>query len=328
MTSDPAQPAGAAGAPSPAPSRTQLDRSLVDGLAWTGAFRWGAQLVSWGATVLVARLLTPADYGLVGIAMLYLGLAQLVSEFGIGAAIVQQRGLNSRQISGLGTVSILLGLGLWGLSGLVGFPLAWFFREPQVRWIVAVSGVRFLTGGIRVVPRSLLLRDLRFRQLAALDASEPLTGAPITLLLASLGWGYKSLVLGPVCGSIVSCICTVLARRHPLRWPRREDQIGKAVTFGSHIVGSRIAFYLYGNADFAVVGRVLGKAALGSYEWGWTMASVPVARISNLLSQVAPAVFSAVQDNLPELRRYILRLTEGLALFAFPMSVGLSLVAS
>ena len=70
---------------------TNLDRTLVQGIAWTGAIRWTAQTISWAATFVIARLLTPADYGLVGMAMIYVGLAQIVTEGGVSAAVVQQR---------------------------------------------------------------------------------------------------------------------------------------------------------------------------------------------------------------------------------------------
>ncbi|MGI8843272.1 MAG: oligosaccharide flippase family protein, partial [Gemmatimonadaceae bacterium] len=82
-----------------------LDRSLVDGIAWTGAMRFLAQALRWSATLLLARLLSPADYGLVGYATVYLGLVALVNELGLSAAIVQQRHLTKEQIAKLGGVS-------------------------------------------------------------------------------------------------------------------------------------------------------------------------------------------------------------------------------
>jgi len=80
--------------PASTPAR-ELDRSLIRGIAWTGATRWATQLVGWASTLIVARLLAPTDYGIVGMAMIYLGFMQLVNEFGLGAAIVQRRDLTA-----------------------------------------------------------------------------------------------------------------------------------------------------------------------------------------------------------------------------------------
>src|SRR2546425_8629430 len=99
------------------------------------------------------------------------------------------------------------------------------------------------------------------------------------------------------------------------------------MTFSRHIIVGRLAWYVYSNADFLVAGRILGKVALGLYEVGWNLANVPIEKITSLVGQVTPAVFSAVQRDHAALRRYLLRVTEGLALITFPASLGLALVA-
>jgi PST family polysaccharide transporter len=97
--------------------------------------------------------------------------------------------------------------------------------------------------------------------------------------------------------------------------------------FGWQMVVSQVTWYLYTNADFAIVGRVLGKAPLGAYTIGWSMASIPVDRISAVVGRVTPAVLAAVQTDQPALRRYFAGLTEALAAITFPASIGLALVA-
>ena len=94
------------------PERDQLDRALLRGIAWTGALRWATQVLNWSITIVLARLLTPADYGLYGFTALYVGLVQLVNEFGLGAAIIRRRDLTDQQISALGGMSLALGLAL------------------------------------------------------------------------------------------------------------------------------------------------------------------------------------------------------------------------
>jgi PST family polysaccharide transporter len=119
----------------------------------------------------------------------------------------------------------------------------------------------------------------------------------------------------------------VLALRgHPAAWPRLQA-IRHAMRVGLDVLGSRLAWYGYSNADFVIAGRVLGKAPLGGYTLAWQVASAPVAKVSNLVLQVMPSIFAAVQNDRAAIRRYLLRLTEGMALITFPAAIGLALVA-
>ena len=103
----------------------------MHGIAWTGAVKWGTQMLSWAATLVIARLLTPDDYGVLTMANVYLGFIALVNEFGLGSAIVRHRELSEEQISALGGVSIGISLTLWILSAIIAFPVAAFSTSPR-----------------------------------------------------------------------------------------------------------------------------------------------------------------------------------------------------
>ena len=308
-------------------NRETLDRSLVHGLAWTGAMKWASQLITWVSTILVMRLLVPSAYGLVGMALVFIGFMQLVNEFGLGAAVVQQRDLTETQIARLGGVALLVGCALLVLSVGLSSLIAGFFNQP-VRPVVLSLSVLFPVSALQVLPRALLQRELQFRRLALVDGLEPLVIAAVTLSVAAATRSYWALVVGPMVGKCTSTLILVVWRPHRLAWPRRgAESIGGAVTFGWQVVVARVAWYAYSNADFAIVGRVLGTAALGIYTLGWTIGSIPVDRVSSLLASVTPGILSAVQHDAAALRRYLIRITEGLALVTFPASVGIALVA-
>src|SRR5438128_137398 len=303
-----------------------LDRSLVHGLAWTGAAKWSVQALSWASTLVVARLLTPEDYGLVGMASLYLGLVTLVSEFGLGAAVLNLRDLSTEQVAQLNGLS--LGLGLAGVivSCVAAVPLGQFFRAPQLPMVVVAMSSTFLITGFKTVPLALLQRDLRFKALALVDTAQATVLAVSMIGFALLGLRYWTLVLGAVLGALLSTGVILMLRRHAMSWPRLES-LRQAVTLSWHVIVSRISWYAYSNADFLVAGRILGKAALGFYDLGWTLANVPIEKVTALVGQVTPAFFSAVQKDHAAMRRYLLSITEGLALITFPVCLGLALVA-
>ncbi len=316
-----------AGAPAVAlPVDRSLDGKLVRGLAWTGGMKWAVQVLAWLSTLVVARILSPADYGLVAMSAVYLGIVTVLSEFGLGSAVVMIRSLSDEQVAQLNGLALLAGIGAFLLSCVIGFPLGRLFHEPRLPAVVVAMSTTFTITGIATIPLALLKRELRFRELALIDGITGVVMAGAMILFALAGLRYWTLVLGVIASSTLSCVLTLRRRQHSIRWPQR-DSIGPAISFSSDVVVTRLSWYLYSNADFLVAGRVLGKAALGAYSMGWTLASVPVEKVTALVLRVTPAFFSAVQHDMPAMRRYLLVLTEGISLAVFPVAIGLGLVA-
>jgi PST family polysaccharide transporter len=185
----------------------------------------------------------------------------------------------------------------------------------------------FVISAFRVVPHALLQKQLQFRKLAVIEGTQSIVGACSTLTLAVLGFGYWALALGFVISATVYASLVVIQNPTGFRRPRLVS-IRQPLTFSSHMLLSRFAWYAYSNADFAVIGRVLGEAALGAYTLGWTLSGMTVEKITAVIGRVTPAFFSRVQNDLAALRRYLLLLTEGLALVTFPACIGLALIAN
>src|SRR6266571_1767854 len=304
-----------------------LDRAVVSGIAWTAIAKWTTQLLSWACTLVVARLLVPGDFGLVGMATVYLGLVQIINEFGMGAAILQDRRLEASDIARLGGFSLLLGSCLCVVS-LLGAPLvAQFYHEPTVGKIIRVLSLTFVTGACEIIPRTLLTREMQFKRLALVDSLAALSSSLTTLALAVLGVGWWALVCGFLAGSATRTVSVIRLRPHRLAWPGEFRKLGGSLTFGMHLVVANFAWYAYRNADLAIIGRVLGRVALGAYDVGVMIASVPLERVNDLVNRVMPPVFSAVQHDKAALRRYFLLVTEGIALLTFPAAAGVALVA-
>jgi len=313
-------------APAAAPPTGRLDKHMARAMAWTGIAKWGTQLLTWGSTIVVARILNPSDYGLIGMATIYLGLVALISEFGLGQAVITLRHLDDHQVSQLNTLSLLFGLLLFVLSLGVAWPMGQFFNAPKLPQVVIVMSIGFLLTGLQVVPEALLQRDLRFKLLASFDGAKALATALGTVTFAMLGFGYWSLALGGLLTPLIGTTLVLIARRHAFASPRME-RLSEALSFSRNVLVSRVAWYFYSNSDFLVAGRVFGQGPLGEYTLAWTVASTPVEKITNMVTRVTPAFFSAVQKEPAELRRYLLRITEVLALLTFPASLGLAVVA-
>jgi O-antigen/teichoic acid export membrane protein len=299
---------------------------LAVGIAWTAVARWSTQLISWGSFVVVTRLLAPSDFGLVGMAVLYCGLLQVVTD-AFGTAVTTLHDLTGEQLAQLNTVALMSGFLACLISCGLAIPLGYFFRSPHLPLVVVVMSTMFVVSGLRTVPYSLLYRDMRFRLLSILEAIQTVAQALTMVAFAWLGLRYWALVLGNIAGAATIAALQVLWRPHRFARPRFSS-IKSALTFSRHIMVSNLSWYGYSNADFLVAGRVLGQAALGAYTLAWTLATIPLEKVTAIVTKVSYAYFSAAQNDRAALRRYLRILTEGLSIFIFPATIGLALVAN
>ncbi len=308
-----------------ASARRSLDRALLRGLGWTWISNWGTQIVSWLSTILVARLLLPSDYGIVAMATVFLGLARLMSEFGLGTVVLAMRDLTDRSVAQVNGLSMVFGVGAMLLSLLVALPLGHFFDSAELPMVVAVMSVGFVIAAARVVPYALLQRELRFDALARLEVLQALIMTATTLTLAAAGAGYWALALGPTAGQLAATVMNMRLRPVPFARPTRE--IAAAVRFSRNILVERVAGYGYSTADSLIIGRVLGDGPLGLYTLARALGAIAVDKVTGMTMRVTPAIFAAAQDDAPALRRYVYLITEGLAVATFPLCVGTALVA-
>jgi O-antigen/teichoic acid export membrane protein len=306
--------------------RSPLDRVLVRGLAWTGAVKWLSQILSWLSTIVVARLLAPEDYGVVAMAAAVLGLITLLNEFGLGAAVVALRHLTETQIAQIHSLASLFGISGFLLTCAVAIPTGQFFGAQEVPLIMITMGAGFVILAMRSVPSALLEKDLRFKFLAFLEGGQSLVATFTTLIVAWLGGGYWALVLGGLAGQLAATTVIGLSRPLSYAWPT-IDSMKEAIRFSSHVLTSRVSWYVAASSDVFIGGRVLGQVAVGVYSLAGTLAYVPIEKVTALLSRVMPAIYSTVQNDPPAMRRYLLLLTEALSLIVWPMAVGMSLVA-
>lgn len=303
-----------------------LDGPLVRGIAWTGAAKWSTQAITWAATLLIARILAPSDYGVFSLATLYLGFLLLVTEFGLGSAIVTIRDLSHSEISQLNTLSVLLGLLGFLLSCAAAVPLARFFHTPPLAPVIAVMALGFVISSFQSVPSALLQRDLNYRFLSLVEMAKSLSTVGVMICLAFMGARYWTLVFGSITGSVVACFLTLIRRRQAFSWPRR-DRVSRALKFSWQVLMSRVGWYGYSNSDFFVAGRVLGDVVLGYYSLAWSLANLPIEKFTTLIGSVTPGIYAAAQHDKEALKRYVLKPVEAIGILIFPVMAGLAVVA-
>lgn len=304
-----------------------LEGVLVRSVAWAAAAKWSAQIATWASTIVVARLLSASDYGVMGMAAVFMGVVAMLSEMGVGASVLILRELTEDQIAQLNSLAVYMGLGAFCITLLAAAPLGVFFRNPDLPNVLRVLGLTFVIGSLRSVPLAMLQRDLRFKQLAMIEATSNLVAAITAISLAIMGMGYWALALSQLAMMVASAALLLRTLPHPFALPRWHS-ISRALTFSNRVVGGRIGWYIYSNSDFFVAGRVLGTTALGVYSFGWNLTSVALDKVATLVNSVTPAFFSAMQRDEAAQRRTLLGVTELIALIVFPATIGVALVAS
>ena len=313
---------------STAHTREHLDRALVHGLAWTATGRWLSQILRWVATVLTARLLSIEDYGIAGIAMLIVGLMHYIAEFGFGAAIVQQRSLPEATVRRIGGAAVIIATSL-ALVVVAATPfITSFYDQPALALMLPIMSLKLVIDAFAIVPRSVLARDLEFKTLSVLEGFESALMALLTVATAWLTRSYWAFVVGSLVSAVVFTISATAISRTGPSWPSAFSEIRSQVRFGFNVVISRVAWYAYTNADFAIVGKVMSTAKLGLYTFAWSIASLPAEKLSGLVLRVAPSILSAARSDIAEMRRYYLLMVRGLALVSFPVATGLALVST
>ena len=304
-----------------------LRERVIEGVVWLTATRLSGQIITWIITIIVVRLLSPEDYGLMGMAVLFTGVLHLFNEIGLGAAIVQKAELSVEQISDLRWVIIAINVALFGLLLLLAPAAAAYFGEAQLVPIIRVLAISFLVNGVGIPSASILQREMAFKQKAAAEVMGSMAGAASTLTMALLGYGVWSLVIGAVVPRLVTTVGYCVYRPPTFSRSFSLRNVGLFANFGFHVTASRCLWYLYSTADMAIVGKVLGSTQLGYYSLAYQYSSLPLEKFVTILNEIAFPSFSSVQHDTATLQRHYLKLVNFVALVTFPMFIGLCLVA-
>lgn len=258
-----------------------LRSKTVKAISHVGLGNAVGKLVSLSTTLVLARLLSPAEYGLMEIAMMLIAFIGFFNEIGLTTAIVQRPQLSQEQVNGCFLIAMGCSVVLFLLTLLAAGPLAGFFRQPQLQPMISTLAVGFIMGAAGSVPEAFLRKQMQFKAMAGITILGIVLQSAVSLGLALAGMGVWSLVWGSLVATATYSGGYFLLS--PWR-PRGRYGVREAVElvlFGLHVITSRVFWYLYSNADRAIVGRVLGAASLGIYGMAFSLATLPSSQITS-----------------------------------------------
>ena len=299
-----------------------LQKMAFKGALWLALFKFGSQLFSWIVTILVARILSPSDYGLMEMATILTGYAIYFVDLGLGAAIIQRKNINQKELSSIFWLILAISISLSFACFFSAHYMALLFNEPLIQPLVEVISFVFPISGLLIVPHSLLNRKLQFKAIGVIGMMSTIASCTGMYLIALNGGGVWTLVGGMYILGITRLVATYIkVKWHPSLYC--NYQLAKSyIHFGVNVFASQTLFYTFEKSDKFFAGRAWSSQALGYYGFALQLAQIPTEKITVLINQVSFPVLSELQDKKLEFNKFYLNIVKVTAIMVVPIFVG------
>ncbi len=301
-------------------------KAFLAGL-WVALSSGSTGFLSLIQTIVVARLLYPADLGLMGMASLALWTLHVFTQPGIEAALIYRKELDDEAASTAWTISVCRGLALFGLLWAGAPWVAVFFREPRLTALIrGLAGVSLVDGLANIWVVS-FQKELNFKRQAAFEQLTQVASVATTLVAVAVLRDVWALVIGRLAGALVRTISSYFfAARHPT-WKLNREVARQLLAYGRHIMGINILAFFLTQGDDAFVGRVLGTAALGFYGLAYRLSNLPRGVISQILLRITFPLYSKLREDRSQMELVYRRIVEINSLLAVPFTGALMVLA-
>lgn len=258
------------------------------------AVRIGVQL---GGIMILARLLSPSDYGLLAMVTAIIGVGELVRDFGLSSAAIQSRALSVGQKSNLFWINAGIGSAMTAATIGSSWLLAAFYGDDRLQLITVFLSTTFLFNGLSTQFRADLSRSLRFGRLVVIDTAAQVMGLAAGLTGALSGWGYWALVSQAVMQSFAAFVMLLILTGWFPGWARRNERMRDLLGYGANMFGTQLLTYASRNVDSIVIGAQLGAGPLGIYNRAFQLMMLPLLQLNAPATRVALPVLSRLQDD-------------------------------
>jgi len=301
-------------------SGKSLSQRVVRGGFWVFLLRITQQLFNFVRLVILARILSPNDFGLMGIALLTMATLDTFSQTGFQQALIQKKEDIKPYLDSAWTVLVLRGFILFAILFFIAPFAASFFNAPEARPIIQVIGFAVLFQAFTNIGVIYFQKELEFNKQFIYQISGTLADFAVAISAALILRSVWALVFGLLVGNAVRCFVSYLI--HPYRPHLSFDleKIKELFSFGKWVLGSSILVFLITQGDDIFVGKLLGATALGFYQMAYRISNIPATEITHVISQVTFPAYSKLQNNIPKLREAYLKVLQVTAFLSFPIA--------
>jgi O-antigen/teichoic acid export membrane protein len=304
-----------------------LGRVALRSGAASVVMQYGNGVVQLLATVVLARLLEPKDFGLVAIVMVLTSFAPMLVDFGLGDATIQRSKITEGQVSSLFWLSSAIGLAIAAVVAACGPLIAWIYREPRLATITPYFAISFVLFALSNQHLALLRRTMQFSQVAKIQILGTLAGAAVGIFMAFCGYGYWALVIRPIANSL----CVAVAAWFSCRWrpgfPVVDDDVRSMVRFGLNVVNLTVIYTMTKAVDRIALGLFYRPDTVGQYQNAITLYDNSIVSVISQMHNVGSAALSKLQSNPAVLRQKYEAALSALSFFVMPAAAILSVTA-
>jgi O-antigen/teichoic acid export membrane protein len=280
------------------------------------------------STVILARILTPADFGLVGLASVLAGYLGTLHTFGVGEAFIQSKFGSEESANATFVLSVASGILLFLLSVIITPLVVIFFREPRIQSIFPVLSFTYVLTGLTTIHDALLVKELKFQQRLLPTFVQYISKGISSIVLALMGFGAWAIVWGVIIGTVAKSITLVFVSPWKLTRMWNPHVTREIFGFGKFMVLQNIFGALEDNIDYMIVGRRLGVTDLGLYTLGYRAPELAIISLPSVISNVAYPVYAKLRDDITELQRSVRKTVQLVSWVAIPAGIGLAMVSS
>jgi len=309
-------------------TRAEIVDRATQSVKWTVFASLAPRVITPVATIILAALLTPDDFGVVAISTLVISLAQIVTGLGMVSAIIQRQASDVLQAAtNAFWINMIAGLCLYVSVWLLAPGVAGAYHIPVLKDVLRVSGLALPVHALGSIPHALLQRELNFRRLFWVSVSLLVVPAMVAVLLAFMGVGFWALIVGSLTGSIASIAVAWFSVSWRPRFHMERSITPSLLGFGIWSLITALQTWLFSYADNALAGLYFGAAGVGIYAMGFTLAGLIPGFAASVIATVAYPAFCELYRRGEALRDTLIRLQELMAIILFPLAFGVSAVA-
>jgi O-antigen/teichoic acid export membrane protein len=305
-----------------------LKRRSVRGTAAMLLSEGGRFAIRMLGLAVMARLLTPADFGLLAMVATFTRLIEIFSDLGLATATVQRKEITQAQVSYLFWVNVAVGLFATAITAALAPVAAWFYGEPDLTGITLVLATAFVFGGLSVQHQALMRRQMRFSTLARLRVVASLGSVSVGIFAALQGAGYWSLVAMSLASGLIMTIgLWWFCGWRPGRPRRGTDETRELLAFGGNVTGTRLLAFFARNLDNILIGKLWGGDALGLYSKAYQLLMLPISQLTAPVTGVVVSALSRLQDQPERFLGYYRKAIQALTTLTMPIVVFTFVVA-
>lgn len=306
---------------------SDLKKKTLSGMIWSFVQRFGTMAISFVSNIVLARLLTPDDYGTIGMLMIFIAVANTFVDGGFGSALIQKKEPTKEDYSTIFWWNMFLSVVLYGLLFIGAPAVARFYNLPLLCDVLRVQGIVLIINALSIIQQNQLRKQLKFKRLAIVTVISATLSAGIAIILAYMGWGVWALVAQQLMLSgFTTILLWIVNQWYPLLIFSKES-FKQLFGFGGFILVSNIINTFCDNIQGLLLGKFAVASTLGLYTQARKLEEISSTSISSIVNQVAYPVLSQKQDDKTALVNIIRKFVTLIATFVFPLMLYLILIA-